>query len=477
MEISVPDRHASPNIHVVLLVAAIIAAAINGAFFVNVYWLNADDVMFLQFSLEGLDAVIEAAKLYSAAQGRFGQSIQMPINILGAYLSQFVFFRLAFVSLFFLAIWVYLIWFDRALRTNIRAFAFLLCAALTALHFYHLPPTSFPLQNTVPYLALALSRLAIMRARDLDRSLSLLWALPLFSLTMVLSEYAFLFGTGMLAVEYLAVLCRAPHWRTLLGILRSRRLYIDFAACLVPLFLYLGWRTMFPSAYDGNSLDGFADPALALRVWALHAFGLNGLALPQGWVMFNTGWTRLWPPLVAAIVIMAAVFLAIPRHADFNRPLVPAGLALLFALYVTFPASMTLKQQEWCADAGACVFLDSRTAFPAAMVFLLFLGGGLWALLPHKGIARMIVRGAFSLLAAWLTALTVAHNAWMVDHMQTRMAVWHHADSIACTVDPVQSDVRAVVDPQGVIDIHPHMDPDNFWRIYLAHARSRCSGG
>src|SRR5690606_20191134 len=97
-----------------------------------------------------------------------------------------------------------------------------------------------------------------------------------------LSEYALLFGTGMLAVEYLAMLCREPKWNNIRDVFRSRYLYVDLAASALPLLIYLGWRMIFPSAYDGNSLDGFSDLGVALRVWSMHTFGLNGLAIPQG---------------------------------------------------------------------------------------------------------------------------------------------------------------------------------------------------
>lgn len=464
----------SRKFQVFLVISCVLIAAINGAFFAEVYWLNADDVMFLQSSLEGFDAVVEAVKLYSTAQGRFGQTILMPMNILAAYLSQFVLFRIFAVGLFFGSIWTFLLWFDSVLRTNVRAIAFLLCAGLSVLHYYHLPPTSFPLQNTVPYLLLVLSRLAILRSRSLGSPLAMLWAVPLFSLTMSLSEYALLFGTGMLAVEYLAVLCREPRWSTIREVLRSRQLYVDLSACVLPLLIYLGWRMIFPSAYDGNSLDGFSDLGLAFRVWLLHTFGLNGLAIPQGWSVFGTNWERLVPPLATAIAVFVAVFAAIPRLEIGRRPLVPAVLALLFAMYVTFLPSMTLKQQQWCAEAGACVFLDSRTAFPATILAMVFIGAGLWQATNNRRIASAVIRSALSLFAAFATALTLAHNAWMTDHMDHRMAVWRSAETLGCTIEREQAGLRDMIDPQGIIAIHPHLDADNFWRIYLAQTSKGC---
>jgi len=454
-----------------LLLAGILVATINGALFANVYWLNADDVMFLQFSLEGWRAVFEAVKLYSTAQGRFGQTVLMPMNILAAYLSQFALFRIFAIGLFFASIWAFLYWFDRVVHTNIRALAFLLCAGLSVLHFYHLPPTSFPLQNTVPYLVLVLARLAIWRGRSSGTSFTMLWALPLFSLTMSLSEYALLFATGMLAVEYLALLCRQPNWSTVRSLVRSSYLYVDFAACLLPLMIYIGWRMLFPSAYDGNNLDGFSDPALAAQVWWLHAFGLHGLALPQGWVALSTRW---WPSLVAGCTVFGAIFVALPRMETIKRPFVAAALALFFALYVTFPPAMTAKQQQWCAEQGACVFLDSRTAYPATMVVFVLIGGAVWAASRNTPILGGLVRSVLALFAAAATALTLAHNAWMVEHMDNRMAVWRGAEKLSCTVLLQQAGLRNVVDPQGTIDIHPHLDADNFWRIYLTHAREDC---
>jgi hypothetical protein len=459
-----------------LLVAGIIVAILNGIFFTKAYWLDADDVMFLQIGLEGWHSVIEAVKLYSTAQGRFGQNIQMPLNILASLFFANVYFRIFYVAAFFFSIMLFLRWFDTALRTRIANLAFLLAVALTPLHFYHLPPTSFPLQNTVPIVLLSLSRLALLSARQTGRpAWTALWATPVFIFAMVMSEYAFLFSTGMLAVEYLAMMSRSGRLDKAYAIIRSRFFLQDIVACIIPLAIYIAWRSEYPSGYDGNSFDGFRDPILAVKVWWLHTFGLMSLAIPQGVQAFGTSAPRFFFPLPAGLIVGLAVYKALPRLQAVEKPLLPAFLALLFALYETFPTSMTDKQQEWCRDLGACVYLDSRTAFPAAILVILFVIAAIWHIARRMSLVAYALRGGVAVIACWLTLATVAQNAWMVDNMRPRMSVWKRADKLACSIDIEATNLRALVDPKTLVEIHPHLDPNNFWRVYLRNAAKKCA--
>src|SRR5690606_34095012 len=114
-------------------------------------------------------------------------------------------------------------WFEAVSRIRMAMITFLLAAALTPLQFYHLPPTSFPLQNTVPFILLITARLALLAARgERAPGWTPAWPLPLISLAMLTTEYAFLLGSGMLAVEYLLQLSRSGDIRNVTSIFRSR---------------------------------------------------------------------------------------------------------------------------------------------------------------------------------------------------------------------------------------------------------------
>lgn len=459
-----------------VLIAGLLVAGINGAFFTSGYWLNADDVMFLQFFIEGPEAIIDALILYARHQGRIGQHVLMALNILGAGLADKFLFRMFYVAAFFLSAYLFLRWFEIVSRHRVATVAFLLVAALTPLHFYHLPPTSFPLQNSIPFILLILSRLVLLRARKAGRhQWTAAWALSVFSLTMALTEYAFLLGSGMLAVEYLFQLSRSKSISRAVNIFRSWRFVQDIITCLVPLIIYLVWRLLYPSAYDGNSLDGFLNPALALRVWLQHAFGLNYIVFPEGVAAFGSTTQRTVPSLLTGIITGLVIYKITPQLAKFKRPLISALLAVFFALYVTFPTSMTEKQQQWCSDFGSCVFLDSRIAFPSSILALIFISAFLLSVARKLRLLSFLLRIGIPLAAAGSTVITLSHNAWMSDHMKERMIVWDNANRVSCKIDPNEVDIQAYIDPQSVIDIHPHIDANEFWRIYLRDAARNCS--
>ena len=453
--------------------SALVITAAYVAMFSYGYWLNADDIMFLQFSMEGFRSSIDNAYLYATAQGRIGQLFQMPLNIVASYFFANPFARYLYVSFFFLSFYLIFVFFDKISKNQVRKISYVIACALCAVHFFHLPPNSFPLQNTVPFIVITLIRIKIYDIRNLGsgRKLILIVLSGIYAVAMLASEYSFLFGTGLIACEHASYLIEAPkaYFRT-----RLRPFLTDLISVFLSLIPYIVWRSLHPSQYDGNAIDGLSNVGTALNVWMMHTVGLLTMPLEHGANLEQI--SPVSAIAIASIGILVAIGLGTASYKTrFTARSLAFGLVLIaFAFYMTFPASMTSKQQQWCTQMGACLFLDSRAAFPILIYGLVSIVAGSLALLPLPHKIRATVGAALIGAITLLAMATTHHNLWINSFMQTRMAIWEQARSVACQQTYTPGNAQSLADPTKQIDIHPHLDPNHFWYLYLENAAQHC---
>ena len=79
-----------------------------------------------------------------------------------ALMSEVLIWRLVFVTLYFSTVWLIFVYAGKVLKLSIAPFSFLIFLALHPLGFEHLPPTTYPLQNTLPFLVLVSCRLVAL---------------------------------------------------------------------------------------------------------------------------------------------------------------------------------------------------------------------------------------------------------------------------------------------------------------------------
>lgn len=462
----------------IVFTIALVVAAFNGAYFLVGYWLTADDVTFLQLALEGWQAQLDGAVLYSQAQGRIGQLAQIILNSVGAYYADQTWFRILYVAAYFGWMGAFLIWIDRAAGVRIAGLAFLLVAGTFPLHYMHLPPNAFPLQNTVPYAIVIAMRLVMLTTRRGDRlSHHAIWALPIFSAALLFNEYALLFGTGMLAVEYGMRLAQSPRLSTARNILSSKAIWIDLASCVLPVVIYGAYRAAFPTQYGGNTLDGVNNAGAVAKTWIAHTLELHSWAwaeLPIRISMQGPATTGIWILISIGVALGTAIAIAkCPRSTAYPAL---AAVALAFSFYQTVLPSLTVPQQDWCTQLSTCVFLDSRAAFPANIVAVVALT--LWAKqsLPVPVLAKTLTV-AFAIFVGATTYLTLVHNERLEASMRDHMQLWASAEVSACTFEGDLQGLREHIDPSHMVAIHPHIDPDQFWATYLGHKGVSCPDG
>jgi hypothetical protein len=463
-----------PSTRAIVWILGVAVALLNGSLFLTGYRLTADDVMFLEIGMTGWDAIAAVTDMHAVHQARIGQYMMMPLNIFAAYHVGSLWFRILFVALFFSQYLLFAKWFEPISASRVAPALFLVLSALTALDYYHLPPTSYPLQNTVPFLLILGCRLMVVGSdhrfkrlgpRDYLASVALIVA-------MTVSEYAFLFATGLLAIEYGGRLLRAGSWSAARAVITDRRFVLDLATCVLAFAIYLVWRLTHQSAYDGNNLDGALSGGAALTTWSLHAFGLNILAITQiDYALAST--TALGAIAALAVALAAGIGIWLSRRdlEALKDKKLWTLLGIFFALYVTLPLSLTAKQREWCTLARECLFLDSRSAYFGATLALVVVIGGLTAFLPRtKSARRVAVATVLFALVAVLPTVTMLRNQMLERSMQAQQSAWERATDLRCTTFDSSAPTAAhLIDPDNRVFFHAHLSRDAFWERYVQH--------
>lgn len=345
-----------------------------------------------------------------------------------------------------------------------------------------MPPNSYPLQNTLPFIIILISRMLVLRLseqRETRKRALYVSAWLSFVLAMSVGEFALLFGTALLAAEYIAWLARA-HGRdgklvgAIQSLLRSRSFWSDVAAVATVLTAYLSYRALSANSYEGNTVEGLGNIGRLLETLFRHIVG-GTIAFRDSHINISTMPTEAITAAVTSGVCAAiAFFMLYPSIKDFKAPALTAAAALISAIYVTLPLALTRKQQDWCLVDNVCGYLDSRISYMAlAILFLaaIALGRRLTRRFSMEQAFRILVCLAFGVMSF----LTYAHNWQISQNMRQVHRAWKHANILSCTLDIHHLDdnelVRRVDPDQRVLPHHIGWAAD-FWRDYLVWRRA-----
>lgn len=456
--------------------AMLVLAAIHLLLFTRGYRMSADDAGFLQTFMMGAAANLQSGSMEAHLNGRIGMFLLRPLNNVGSYLSGDYPMRLLFVAMHYANLLLFSAFASRALTARITLPLFLVLVVMHPLAFEHMPPNAYPLQNTVPFMLVLVSRIGLMRIRASVQTPGTVamqaLLLLLFAFGMLFSEYATIFGTALLLTEYLVKLLAKPVQglpRRLVLITRRWTSRMDGLAVLAVLIAYLVFRWFNPSHYDGNSPDGLLNVGRAGytamgHILAGTLFGQLEPGMPQ------LGWTGVLASVVVGVLAACCARIALPRVSGLDGN---AGRLLLIAACAAFcvvlPLAVTLKQQQWCVDAGGCGFLDSRVAFywvgiaVLAALAMMMRGSG-------SGWRGKWIMPAASLLIGLVSAVNYANNARRAEQMQNISSAWQRASLIACLPGQVPQSAEALkklIDPRGEVMFHPTTSQPDFWKQYV----------
>lgn len=475
-----PEDWKLPDLDRRVIVAVLVAPAVllQAMPFLIGYRQSADDVYFLQVYLDGWDAVWRFTVDAAVEQGRLGQFIMLPLNTVGAAFQGIAWVRFLFVLLHFGIFAIFAFYVRALLGRPVGLVLFLVLVTMQPLAYQHLPPTAYPLQNSLPLLIILLVRLALMfrqrRGQGGARAIDIV-LYTLFALAMAVTEFALLFGTALLAAEYLCRLAAAwQRSRSAAAALRqavsNRGFLADCAAVFVVLAAYLIYRLAYPSQYPGNSPDGlfaFArfGETLLRHIWAGTIFAhLNESRAAAGtWVTMSS--------VLAGLFTAVAAGLTLSRAAGLRAPLLVAAVALLLALYVTAPLAATEKQQGWCVDTNVCAYLDSRISYLGVAAAIVAVTALLYRCLPFRPLRLLLTLGLSAGLG-WMAAVANAQNWSVARDMAIDVATWGRAELLACHPELTPDDevvLLRIIDPQSRVSFHPGFEPMDLWRKYMRH--------
>lgn len=450
------------------------------------YRRTADEVRYLQKTVEGWESIREFAIISAVHQGRIGQFILIPLNALSTYFSDWFFIRLAFALLHAGVLVAFAAYCSLLFRINVTGALLVVLVAMQPLTVDPMPPVAFPLQNTIPFLCVLLARCAMVRKRrngDRQRQAANFLAHLVFVAAMATTEFAFLLGTALLAAEYLQAFALAIRLRrsvsgALVDIITSKSFRVDIASVMGSLTIYLLFRWFNPSTYEGNTLDAIFEGRRLLETAVRHV--MAGTFLSQlDLAIFAVPWSVLLMAIAAGGVTVVCLLLSIRDVRGIRAPLQTAGIAVVLMLYVTFPIAATAKQQHWCVDDNTCGYLDSRLAYLGFGVMVLsLLAFGLQRAATPGG--RKGVVAVAALLLGLISTVTYVTNWRQAQVMIINSIPWLRAAMLACHPEyqpKSNNELPRLLDPKDRVRLHPDEDRGQFWQLYLAHRAqsAKCS--
>lgn len=456
--------------------AIAVIACISAQPYLYGYRLSGDDIWFLMLGIEGWDSVRDNAIAVARDQGRIGQLLMVPLNVVGSIVAGNLLGRVAILLAYGLQLLLFAVFVARLLRRDVHPFLFLLLVALHPLAFAFMPPNAYPLQNTVPFIIILSARLILLGERRLHDPFRLQTAAAQAGIVvgMFVSEFAIAFGAALLAADYLARIqwAREVDGRSPGDAFRSafqlRYLIADGLSLLSVIVAYGVFRWAYPGNYEGNAPGGLFEPGRVVLTLLGHI--RDGTAFPRLGGGFSSAGVA---DIALAVMIGAAVAVTLFRSAGpvlrMGTPVACGAAALALAILVSLPVAISAKYQEACVDRGACAYLDSRMSYLMVMVAVTAVVAIACRSTPTHPARRYVLTVICAALGL-MAGLVSIYNAAKGRDMQEVHAVWQRADALACSRTAQLEDeatLQATIDPQGLVAVNPPNRAADFWKVYI----------
>jgi hypothetical protein len=467
--------------------------------FMSGYRMTADDIYFQNIFFDGIKEIFFQSHQLAVSQGRIGQYVSVPLVILGSYWADVIWVRAIYVAIYFLLFFLISKFIANSIKADITLLLFTLMVSLTNLgpqEFNHLPPTAYPLLISIPFLIIISVKLwrqsysqHLSRQNKLRNTIYCL----LMLLAMLFNEYAFLFGVGLILVQYFCdvnlkdILNREFNFSKVT--LKNRQLFFDGLIALIAFLIYLIFRINFPSTYDGNTPDGLMRLPNIFYTLIGHIFSGTSIPFLLGWktqlvqatdlakLIQITSQRQIFIAAIFGAISGSIMFIALKRSASsIAIPTIYWAIvgAFLYSIIVTIPNAITLKYQEWCSLMD-CIYIDTRISyygFIAALVFVILL---LLKIFPSKSKLFFISRLFLCCILGAFASHTYLNNEVIKLSMQEYTKAWERAQLQACSNNVEQSNPKFLqnLDPNKLIHYHPGFQVDKYWINYIQDYKVR----
>lgn len=459
------------------------------------YRLTADDVEHHWVLMNGIGAVIEYVAGISASTGRIVHYVDHLTTIPAAYFADHAIARYLFVALFISNFFLFSFYISKCFALPLFYYISFTLLLLHPLDYFHTSPTAYPLRISFPVFLILVARIKLLKIRSHDQDKKYWAQLPwllIFFVALMFSEYAFLFGVGVLALEHVGRSLRAqaftPGAAPKLDKAHHKFILLDSIPVFAFVFLYLAFRLVNPSSYDGNQLPDQVNLFLFGKTLVGHLIGgttfssflrLNPIsavsqmstdpaALGGAFATFCIAF------LVSMHLLRTESSLLTPRKSMLGFVLAACCL-LGLAVLITTPVALTTKYQSWCTSIPHCVFLDSSLSFfgfgaftgiTTLLIFTIFFKNVFWG------------RYLFATVISTIAMLGYANNIAVSHGMRAYVSAWERAQTISCLMNSKLVRINSFVDsiePGERISMHPSFDREAYWTLYVSQQRDQMS--
>lgn len=430
----------------------LILTIISGYYFTFGYLLNADDISVQFRVINGLN-IFSCAYQEAIACGRIGFIVNSPLGYLGAFLQTFYVFRILFIALWFLMLYLFSLWVEAVSEIKIAFLTYFLCVIFQVLCYNHMPPTSYPIFITIPFLILIYLRLTLLYY---PKHIIIIYLLQII---IMLFEYNIIMGVSLVFIEISINLMKTKNYKCIF------KYKYDLLSIFISVSLIFAWRFYYPTSYDGIQINNAFSLLDIIKTIIIYSFG--------GTVLFyNFNFYNIWTiPLLTFIILFIYLLLVFKLHQRIIFTLKNVGVRdnYYFKLFILFilvsflcvlPTALTEKHQLW-VSYGTKGYVISRVSYLFLMAGVSFL---MLFLLNIKFFKFLLL--IFIFLGA---SYSFIHNYFTALDMKDYCSAWDRASALSMFSDLPDTgmDISYLCDPKQRVSMHSNFDRNKYWIDYI----------
>jgi hypothetical protein len=431
------------RVNVLTFILIVIVSLLHITLFTYGYRTTADDIYYDSVVRDGFINTIQIINNFAIVQGRITHYFA-GLGIFAAGYSDIYAVRLAYAFAHFGALFLFGIYLAKVLKINFAAIFFVIALFITPLDYFHLPPNTYPLHVSLPVLILIVSRLYDFKNHNKNKN-QLISPIIAF-IGVMFSEGAFTFFVALIWIEIIIKFAHIDKTKNYIYLFTSkiwREYYLSFYVIVSFLVVYLSFRVINPSAYDGNTIANTFNFYLFFKTLIGHIYGgtaFSSFARYHHEIFLSLKNSTSNEKLLLLSIFFISYYITKNLfqkfYLEYKEKLSSSFIfTLLFigisgGFIITIPLAMVDKYQKWCGSIHSCIFHDSRMSYHFTALTIL---ACLIVFTNIFGINRRYLAIKFTaIIVAFISSLTYINNSRISDDMKEYVQGWNRAKEIAC---------------------------------------------